>query len=793
MMQSLFAAARTGSRLAGHPRAWLVFLVLGGLAAVTVPFAAGASPVVETLSWVLLPGASALAVLAGMRRNGLTGSRPWRLIGAGLLITLLASALGWGVGWVWLRSPLLLGVYQAGTLAAYGLALVALVMLSLRASGPRWAALLDAGTITVGVAMPLWTLLIGPVADRAVHIDTDLVFALALPVVDLFILGLVIRLALDSGRVPGLSLLGASYAAMFFSDVVYLLNQTSNEVYGAVSTACWLGWAVLTGAAMLHPSMAAANRTQEPAPFTRARLAAVLALALALTLVSPLVSVVVPMVTGAGPAAGAHGGSSVTLLTVLLAVLLVLRLSTVVCVSVAQAADLRVALHRQDVLQRSLSHRASHDPLTGLGNRTLLGEALHTVITSHAAAPDAPHPALLLLDLDAFKDVNDTYGHPVGDEVLTVVAQRLRELVAGERILARLGGDEFAILLPRAEPGEAMAVAQRMLETVRAPYLLDGRELYLTTSIGVLTGTAVATASDALRDADLALYAAKAAGKNQIVVFDSELRARRLHHAEIAVGLRQALAREEFTLAYQPVVDLTSGTIYAVEALLRWTPAGGRPIPPDVFIPVAEDTGLIVEIGRWVLNQACADAKRWHERYGIAVTVNVSGRQLRERAFRDTVLDVLARYALPENALTLEVTESMLLATTAAETRRIVELLAELRAHGVRIALDDFGTGYSSLAYLRTLPVDILKIDRSFTAPLTDTDPHQARAFTKAIVELSASLGLSTVVEGVESREQAAVLQQMGCPLAQGYLFSQPAPARAIDDMLQVAPSKSAA
>ncbi|GAT69968.1 protein gmr [Planomonospora sphaerica] len=793
MMQSLFAVARTGSRLACHPRAWLVFLVLGGPVAVAVPFAAGASPVVETLTWVLLPGASALAVLTGMRRNGLTGSRPWRLIGAGLLITLLMSALGWGVGWVWLRSPLLLGVYQVGTLAAYGLALVALVMLSLRASGPRWAALLDAGTITVGVAMPLWTLLIGPVADRAAHIDTDLVFALALPVVDLFILGLVIRLALDSGRVPGLSLLGASYAAMFFSDVVYLLNQTSNEVYGAVSTACWLGWAVLTGAAMLHPSMAAANRTQEPVPFTRARLAAVLALALALTLVSPLVSVVVPMVTGAGPAAGAHGGSSVTLLTVLLAVLLVLRLSTVVCVSVAQAADLRVALHRQDVLQRSLSHRASHDPLTGLGNRTLLGEALHTVIASHAAAPDAPHPALLLLDLDAFKDVNDTYGHPVGDEVLTVVAQRLRELVASERILARLGGDEFAILLPRAETGEAMAVAQRMLETVRAPYLLDGRELYLTTSIGVLTGTAIATASDALRDADLALYAAKAAGKNQITVFDGELRARRLHHAEIAVGLRQALAREEFTLAYQPVVDLTSGTIYAVEALLRWTPAGGRPIPPDVFIPVAEDTGLIVEIGRWVLNQACADAQRWHERYGIAVTVNVSGRQLRERAFRDTVLDVLARYALPENALTLEVTESMLLATTAAETRRIVELLAELRTHGVRIALDDFGTGYSSLAYLRTLPVDILKIDRSFTAPLTDTDPHQARAFTKAIVELSASLGLSTVVEGVESREQAAVLQQMGCPLAQGYLFSQPAPARAIDDMLQVAPSKTAA
>ncbi|WP_203895983.1 putative bifunctional diguanylate cyclase/phosphodiesterase, partial [Planobispora longispora] len=383
-------------------------------------------------------------------------------------------------------------------------------------------------------------------------------------------------------------------------------------------------------------------------------------------------------------------------------------------------------------------------------------------------------PALLLLDLDGFKDVNDTYGHPVGDELLTVVARRLRTLTPDGQILARLGGDEFAVVLPGADLEQALAAAEEVLAAVREPYLIDGRELYVTTSIGVLADSAAPTASDALRDADLALYAAKAAGKNQIAVFDYTLRAERLHHAEIAAGLRQALAQGEFSLAYQPVVNLASGRIYAVEALLRWLPAGGRAVPPDVFIPVAEDTGLIVEIGRWALERACADAKRWHERHGIAVTVNVSGRQLRERSFRETVLEILTRHALPRNALTLEVTESMLLATSPAETQRIVDVLADLRAHGVRIALDDFGTGYSSLAYLRTLPVDILKIDRSFTAPLTGVDHRQARAFTKAIVELAASLNLATVVEGVESREQAGVLQQMGCPLAQGYLFSPP-------------------
>ncbi|MBG0830280.1 GGDEF domain-containing protein [Planomonospora sp. ID67723] len=783
MIQSSPAKVRaTGSHRAGRSLAWLAFLLLGGVAAVAAPFAAGVSPVLEVLPWVLLPGASAVAVVIGMRRRR-ARSWLWRLVCIGLLITLMASAVGWGIGWVWLGSPFLLTAYQLSTLAAYALSLTALALLNLRAADSRWAGLLDAGIITVGVAMPLWAFFIDPIVDRVPGIGPDLGFALALPVIDLFIVGLVVRMALDHGRAPWLRLLSASYVAMFFSDIVYLLNQASDQLYTAVSTAFWLGWSVLVGAAMLHPTLAFARRKRPAAGRVRGTLL------LALALISPLVSVLgqTLMHTGTAP----YNGVVVTALTVLLAVLLVLRLTTVARVAETQAADLCTALHQQEILQRSLSHRASHDPLTGLGNRTLLGEALHAAITSHA---DTAHtPALLLLDLDAFKDVNDTYGHPVGDELLTVVARRLRDLTADGQVLARLSGDEFALLLPDAGIAEALSTAERVLAAVRAPYVFDGRELYVTGSVGVLAETAVANATDALRDADLALYAAKAAGKNRIVVFDHALRAERLHHAEIAAGLRQALARDEFAMAYQPVVDLTSGAIYAVEALLRWTPTGGRPVPPDVFVPVAEDTGLIVEIGRWALERACADARRWHERYGIAVTVNVSGRQLRERTFRDTVLEVLVRSQLPRNALTLEITESMLLATSPAETQRIIDVLADLRTHGVRIALDDFGTGYSSLSYLRTLPVDILKIDRSFTAPLTNTDHRQARAFTRAIVELAASLDLSTVVEGVESREQAGVLQQMGCPLAQGYLFSPPASAPQIDDLLHVTPWQQAA
>ncbi|GAA3444838.1 putative bifunctional diguanylate cyclase/phosphodiesterase [Planomonospora venezuelensis] len=779
------AAARRGVR----PHAWLGFLLLGSVLTAAASLATGRLPMVEVLFWATGQGAAALAIFAGTRRHGLARSRPWRLMRMAVVVAWTATTLVWGLGGVWLGSPELLELYRIGTLAAYGLSLTALISLNLQTSGSRWAGLLDGGIISVGAAMPLWTFLIDPAIDQSGRLSTGLVFALVPPVIDLFVFGVITRMILDSSRAPWLNLLSVSYLVLFAADGAYLLDQVAGRPAGPLTTAGWLGWSALIGAAALHPSMAAAGRIRPAAATGRNRVLVFLALAL----LSPAASILGGWLKSD---VSSHSDLVITVLTLILAVLLVLRLSVVTGVAETQAADLRDALHQQDVLQRSLAHRACHDPLTGLGNRALLGEALQGAVADHLAHPGRPAPALLLLDLDGFKDVNDTYGHPVGDELLTVVARRLRALTADGQVLARLGGDEFALVLP-AGPGSstahALALAEQVLAAVRAPYAVDGRELYVTTSVGVLAEASLTTASDALRDADLALYAAKAAGKSQIAVFDYTLRAERLHHAEIAAGLRQALARDELTLNYQPVVDLTTGAIHAVEALLRWTPTDGRPVPPDVFIPVAEDTGLIVDIGRWALERACADAKRWHERHGIAVTVNVSGRQLRERTFRETVLEILTRHALPRNALTLEVTESMLLATSPAETQRIVDVLADLRAHGVRIALDDFGTGYSSLAYLRTLPVDILKIDRSFTAPLTGTDHHQARAFTKAIVELAASLELRTVVEGVESREQAGVLQQMGCPLAQGYLFSPPISSGEVDDLLQVTPWRHAA
>ncbi|MBG0830143.1 GGDEF domain-containing protein [Planomonospora sp. ID67723] len=772
-----------------HPRSWLVYLLAGGLLVVVASFSLGLSPVTDVLAWALVQGATTVAVAIAIRRHGLTRSWPWRLIGGAVAVSGLAVTLAWGIGWIGLGIGFFLDLYNVSIVVAYGLSLSALIMLNMRAPGARSTALLDAGIITVGVAMPMWSLFIDPALDHSAHTGVDLAFHLIIPVLDLFTVGLAMRLALDNGRAPWLVLLGASFLALFFADGAYLLDVAAGRPYDSLSMAGWLGWSVLVGSAVLHPSAAGAARLRAPVVSSRARVTVFLALAL----LSPLISGLGQMLAGPAGAGNLHDGMVIIAFTVLLAVLLILRLAIVARLAEEHAADLGAALYRQEILRRSLSHNALHDPLTGLANRTLLGEALQHSITVGAATPGACPPALLLLDLDGFKDVNDTFGHPIGDALITQAATRLQAVIGDGRLLARLGGDEFAVILPGAGADEALALARRILSVMQAPYRVDGLQLHVTTSIGVLAGLAVATPSQALRDADLALYAAKNAGKNQITLFTQELRQARLQRVQLTDGLRQALAGGELTLEYQPVVDLASGDIHKVEALLRWRPPGERPVPPDVFIPIAEETGLIVAIGRWALEQAVADARRWHTRYGVTVTVNVSGRQLREENFSDLVLDILARHGLPARALILEITESMLLATTPAETIRIIACLTRLREHGVRIALDDFGTGYSSLSYLRTLPVDILKIDKSFVPASGHTDHQQMLAFVKAIVELSASLGLSTVAEGVETREQAVLLQQLGCPMAQGYLFSPPATAHQIDGLLHTAPWRQAA
>jgi EAL domain-containing protein (putative c-di-GMP-specific phosphodiesterase class I) len=313
---------------------------------------------------------------------------------------------------------------------------------------------------------------------------------------------------------------------------------------------------------------------------------------------------------------------------------------------------------------------------------------------------------------------------------------------------------------------------------VRPAYRTGEAEVALSATAGLLDLTESATATDALRDADLALTAAKEIGKNQLVTFRAELRAERVRRSELAAGLRRALAGGELSVHYQPVVDLADGRMSAVEALVRWFGPDGRAIPPMEFVPVAEETGLIVAVGEYVLRRACADARPWYERYGVAVTVNVSGHQLREPGFVETVLAVLDETGLPGKALVLELTETVMITDIEA-----TQALEQLRTHGVRVAIDDFGTGYSSLSYLVKLPVDFLKIDRAFTSPSPQPAAHHW-AFVRAILDLADSLRLVTIAEGVENEPQAHTLRNLGCPLAQGFLYSRPVPAAAIAELL---------
>lgn len=432
-------------------------------------------------------------------------------------------------------------------------------------------------------------------------------------------------------------------------------------------------------------------------------------------------------------------------------------------------------------MEEELVRMAGHDALTGLPNRALLQDRLEKALAR--ARRNEQQVAVMYLDLDRFKYINDSQGHATGDKMLIEAGKRLMQVVRETDTVARLGGDEFVVILDGIEDSRAVTIrAQAILRALAAPFAIKNLEVYTGASIGVaLYPKDGENADTLLTHADSAMYQAKDAGRNNVQFYTPELNAEHIKRLDIANGLRQAIANNELELHYQPKVKTECGKMVGVEALLRWTRADGSKVFPDQFIPIAEDSGMILGIGEWVLRQACRDVVKWRElsnQKPFRVSVNLSAKQFKHQDIVQVVQNTLRDTGCPAEALELEITESVLM----ERPEKVTEVLQKLQEMGIRLSIDDFGTGYSSLSYLRNFPIHELKIDRSFIEDIEHVESHSA--IVNAIISLAHSLKLKVLAEGVETRQQLEYLQGQNCDHIQGYLFSRPVTASQIDEML---------
>jgi diguanylate cyclase (GGDEF)-like protein/PAS domain S-box-containing protein len=446
-----------------------------------------------------------------------------------------------------------------------------------------------------------------------------------------------------------------------------------------------------------------------------------------------------------------------------------------------------------DAIQRraaeeAMRYQAVHDPLTGLPNRVLVMERLGDLL---AASP--AEVAVVLLDIDNFKLINDSLGHAAGDELLIKIAPRLRTAVGPDAMIARFGGDEFVVLLEQVDDDRTAAhVAERIVAAFEFPFDLHTSEHFAKVSVGIALATqAGSTPAALIRDADAALYHAKERGRARFEVFDNQMRTRTVERLSLENDLRRALERDQLRVVYQPVVSLRDRSIRSLEALLRWEHPVRGPISPADFIPVAEESGMIEPIGRWVLEAACAQVARWQAAYphfgSLGISVNLSVRQFKQRELQTTVARALAISGVQPSSLSLEITETVLL----EEPEWASGAIKRMAPLGVRFILDDFGTGYSSLAYLSELPIDGLKVDRSFVEML-GSDKRSA-AITKAIVRMAQALSIEVIAEGVETERQVRALRELGCEIAQGFYFSRPLAPEAVARLLSAPPPRELA
>jgi diguanylate cyclase (GGDEF)-like protein len=746
-----------------------VSLLIG--AAMVVGYFLLPSPDLQDFAYQVPGTLAVLAVMVGVAVNRPPDARPWFLLAAGL-------ALSTAGDWTWVILARVYGlepfpsIADAFYLGGMGLTVLAVVwMVRGRIPDGDRAGLVDALIVAVGVGLVSWAFFMAPIVADPAAAFNEIAIALSYPMLDVLLLGVLVRILLAPGpRVPSLTFLMGALVAFLLSDFPYAILALSDGYYtGHIVDAGWLIGSVLWATAALHPSM---RQVAERVEVGEVRLSAWrLVLLAAASLMAPAV-LVIEWVTGNPIDVPVIAVGCVTLFLLVIA-----RLGGVV-------ADLRSTLHQRQRLEKELERRALHDPLTGLANRTLFADR-----AGRALAQRDERVAALLLDLDDFKTINDTHGHQAGDQLLVAVADALRRSVRPEDTVARLGGDEFAILIERgATEGSARTLADRLLAALRTPVRVAGRDRSISASIGISLGASgTATAEMLMREADIAMYVAKGDGKGGSSVFDSRRHASVVRSIGLREDLERAIRHRQFELHYQPIIDIESGDLAGVEALVRWNhPVRGLLTPAD-FIPAAESTGSIIPLGQWIFEEACRQAVEWSPAGspladGRFMSVNLSTVQLTHPGFVDLVAETVRHSGLPGGQLLVEVTES-----ANPDPDAVSDTLRRIHGLGIRLAIDDFGTGYASMGWLPHTPFEIIKIDRSLVA-LVATEVR-AEAVVTGITDLARRLGAVCIAEGVEQPEQLARLRQMGCQLAQGFHFSPALPVAQLESLLRTAPS----
>ncbi|MFI7540518.1 putative bifunctional diguanylate cyclase/phosphodiesterase [Actinoplanes sp. NPDC049599] len=727
-----------------HKRLWWWWLVVGGLATAghsLLPYEGLAANVIYNIIGLL----SCLLIPLAVRLHRPARPRMWYWFAAGQTTWVIGDLV-----WEYYKYILDQEPYPSAAdffyLCAYPMLVVGLVQLSRgRRRGVDLRGLVDPAIVAIGIGLVFWVFVMHPIAAGSTASTLERVIGVAYPAADALLLAILARFFTSSGaRSTSAWLLSVAALLLLAADVSYsLLSLYSESDGGSLLESGWLLSYIWWAAAALHPSMRWTGTTASRPSDARVGRSRLVLLA-----VSSLLAPALLFVPGIGD--NAVDRLVIAAGAVILFVLVVIRM----------AGFVSQVQHQADLLE----DLAMADDLTGLANRRRLEQGLTEGLATGTMQ-------VALLDLDDFKEVNDALGHAIGDRLLIAVAERLLRAAGPDALVARMGGDEFAVLLTGRTAAAVDATMARLAGTLHEPVRAGGHDLLVSASIGIADATGTDDAVEVLRRADVAMYAAKRSGGGACRRHTVELDDNADEQARLGAELRTALDAGQFRMVYQPIVELPHGRLRAVEALVRWDHPERGMISPDRFIPAAEHNGLIIELGEWILRTACAQAVEWLADWGTQapskISVNVSARQLAQPGFAAVVARTLAETGLPVDRLTVEVTETAVFGGGQA-----VQTLNELHELGVRIALDDFGTGHSSLGLLQQVPVDVLKVDKSFVDNITMAGRHAVIA--TALIRVSEGLGLSAVAEGVETAEQAAELYRLGYQLAQGYHFGKP-------------------